>query len=787
MKRSLFLLLWAVAGIAQTVPDHYIVELTGDPAALRASPHVHRDARLRAMEQSRTSVRQEQRRVRRAVEREASVLASVDTIANALIVRASKDKVAKLAKLAGVARIYPVVEYKLALDHALPLQHVPDAWAQIGGIDSAGAGTRIAIIDTGIDSTHPGFQDSTLAIPDGFPRVNRDSDLAYTNNKIIVARSYDYRDETGVARDKKGHGTAVAMIAAGVTSVGPFGAITGVAPKAWLGSYKVFPDSADGAPNSLILKALDDAVADGMDVVNMSLGSLIASRPGDDVLVKAVERTTAAGVIVVIASGNSGPDMATVGSPGDAPSAISVGNAYNDRVFAASARLADGAEYIAVPSVAAGGRASIAGPLADFANIDGSGKACDAPPAGSLTGHVALILRGDCTFETKLNNARAGGAIAGLVYTDADRPEASTMDTGNVTLPASMLSYADGIDLKNRLAATPELVVALRFTRSAVSVNANRIASSSSRGPNTDLSIKPDLLAVGTSIYTASLTSLGGYAVGDGTSLSAPMVSGAAALLKAARPGLTASQYRSLLVNSSAAFSLDGTNPAPVQQAGAGFLDMTAALRGTVTANPVSMSFGVGGSTLDRTQTVTVTNIGTAPDTFTLSVVPSEGAAAPVVSDGSVALQPGESRDVALRFTNEGLAPGAYQGFVQIQATQNGVAARVPYWYAISTGEPRYLTILDSAASGDPGSRQFIFFRVTDSSGVALDPGATVSAVSGGGTAISSVSVDNLVPGAFGAQVRLSADDGPNVFRIQAGSLTKDVTILAKSAAASAP
>ena len=92
------------------------------------------------------------------------------------------------------------------------------------GIDNAGAGMKIGIIDTGIDSSHPAFQDPSLAIPDGFPHVNSNADVANTNNKVIVARSYASlfarRDPDTSARDHVGHGTATSMAAAGVTNAG---------------------------------------------------------------------------------------------------------------------------------------------------------------------------------------------------------------------------------------------------------------------------------------------------------------------------------------------------------------------------------------------------------------------------------------------------------------------------------------------------------------------------------------------------------------------------------------
>src|SRR5207244_11224216 len=141
------------------------------------------------------------------------------------------------------------------------------------------------IIDSGISSNHPWFQDDSLRVPAGFPIVGQFADSVYINGKIIVARTYAPNSTAG---DTLGHGTAVAMAAAGVTNTGPLATITGVAPKAWLGIYKVNDQlNFDG---SLLLRALDDAVADGMDVINISAGIAAAGAVDGDPFVAAVER-----------------------------------------------------------------------------------------------------------------------------------------------------------------------------------------------------------------------------------------------------------------------------------------------------------------------------------------------------------------------------------------------------------------------------------------------------------------------------------------------------------------
>src|SRR5205085_9486859 len=100
------------------------------------------------------------------------------------------DQARRLSTLSGVARLHQVRLARPFLDHALMLHKVPDAWSAIGGPANAGSGIKIAIIDSGIAQDHPAFQGISLPLPAGFPLANQTRDLAYTNNKVIVARNY---------------------------------------------------------------------------------------------------------------------------------------------------------------------------------------------------------------------------------------------------------------------------------------------------------------------------------------------------------------------------------------------------------------------------------------------------------------------------------------------------------------------------------------------------------------------------------------------------------------------
>lgn len=765
------------AGVAagQVEPERYIIELSGEPAAEKAQKLRPR----RAVNQARrAAVRERQRRLRPLLESEqAEVLDAVDTVANAIIVRTRPDRLRRIAGLPGVARIHPVRQYKLVLDRAAPLLHVTDAWAQVG-IENAGAGMKIGIIDTGIDNSHPAFQDASLPIPDGFPKVNRDTDLTYTNNKVIVARDYDTRD-SGSARDVKGHGTAVAMVAAGVTNSGSYGTITGVAPKAYLGSYKVFPDSGESAPTDRILRALEDAVNDGMDVVNLSLGHLPAEQPNEDILVGAVDRTVEAGVIVVVAAGNDGPDLNTIGSPGTAPSAITVGNSFNDRVFTGQASILGFSTWAALPGSGANSAAPLRANLVDAASADPTGLLCGDVPAGAFDAKIVLILRGTCTFEEKLNSARNAGAAGALVYTDAERPEAIEMSVGAASLPASMVSHADGLEIKRLIAENSDLTITLIFDNLPMLVDANRLNSSSSRGPSSDFSVKPELLAVGTSIYTAS-PARGGvprYAVVSGTSFSSPMVAGAAALLKSARPGLAAWQYKSLLVNGATVFNAGAAEAMPVQQAGAGLLDLSAALRGTAASTAASFSFGVSGSDVDSRSTFTLANVGNEAGEYSIEVMPLGGGIAPVVSPGRIQLEPGESKQLEIRFQAFGLPPGPSHGFVVVRGTNTDVEARLPYWHGVPSQVPYAITLFEPPATARPSARVRLLFRTTDSAGIPVTLEPRVTATDGGGSVLDLRSLDPSLPGVYRLEVRTSPENGRNVFHLQVGDKSKDVTI----------
>ena len=393
--------------------------------------------------------------------RKVKVAGTAQTLVNAVFVTATREEAAQLVGMPGVVRVVHLPRYKPALDKAVGLVNIP-----VGGVPNGGAGIKIGIVDSGIDQNHPGFQDSSLTPPSGFPR----GDANYTNNKVIVARSYVALDaavydtpDDNSARDHMGHGTAIAMIAAGVQNTGPLATIQGVAPKAFLGNYKIFgsPGVNDYYYQSTLVAALTDAVNDGMDVVTLSLeegdpatnGPLdvdpaCAGSNGDthcDVFAEAVENAVHLGTVVVAAAGNDGntapnyPTLNSIHSPGTAPDAITVGASMNSHVFYQAVHVNGPGAPSNLQNIHAlfsnGPQVSPSpAPLRDVTQLQNDGLACSALPAGSLTGAIALVQRGTCLQSNKVIDAQNAGAVGVVIY-----------QTSGLETPVSVFAQDAGI------------------------------------------------------------------------------------------------------------------------------------------------------------------------------------------------------------------------------------------------------------------------------------------------------------------------------------------------------
>ena len=506
----------------------------------------------------------------------ARVTGSVQHLLNGILVAATPAQAAALRKLPGVKAVTPLRRYRKA--DQLSMSNVSQAWtaAAVGGETNAGAGIKIGIIDSGIDQTHPAFQDPTLVAPAGFPKYDNAADQAFTTNKVIVARSYvgylvdqdvcstcttasASRPDDVTARDLDGHGTGVASVAAGISVSYNGTVITGVAPKAFLGNYKVFGSDEVNAGTSFEgpILALEDAVTDGMDVVNMSLGSPVTGGPLDedstycpssglpnspitiptdacDPLAYEVENAMdQALVTVVVATGNQGvngyqfnfacgappcdnystPTFSTITSPAYAPSAIAVAAIENDVTYVQQVEISASGAPSDVQAIAAlesydgpALSAPLTAPLVDVTQAgDSDGLLCNPVGATALSGVFVLVLQGTCADATKVTNAQSAGALGVIEIADVSGSALNApYGLSGTTIPTFIIDQSDGANLKSYIDSNPGSKATLdprpyQVTASSQGYAPFSVAIFSSRGPVTETgALKPDLAAAGT-------------------------------------------------------------------------------------------------------------------------------------------------------------------------------------------------------------------------------------------------------------------------------------------------
>ena len=573
-------------------------------------------------------------------------------------------------------------------DPDISLIKADQAWTANGGAAAdAGTGVKVAIVDTGIDIRNPCFSDT------GYATANRKGDLTYTNNKVIVARVFQMQTPSRgyTPQALQEHGTHVAGTvacnagtAASVDGALIPHAISGVAPHALLGNYNVFPGNVGNAHSEDILNALEAAYQDGMDVANMSLGG--DSSGINDLLSMGVDDLDQAGMVVAVASGNTGPGFGTVESPGKAARALTAGAATVGH-FIATPVVAPSGTYPAASGDFAKVTADFPGTLAVVTGTGANGlnTACSALPAGSLTGKIALITRGSCTFSLKIRNAQDAGAVLVLVGNSvAGDPIA--MGLGGIpnepTVPAYMLSRTDAGALK----ADDGLSITVKAAKQYfVSHNDDIMAGFSSQGPtDVDFRVKPDVVAPGVNVLSSIPNQFCAappcFAFFQGTSMATPHLAGSAAVVLWEHPGWDSAAIRSAIVNTadqgvlkrSSNAALLETNPLIT---GAGRENLLSAVGATVALDPVSVSFGAvpQGSGQSDTRTIAVTPLG-GPVPLSVSIA-SVGAANGVNYSASLS---GTTITVTMS-ADKGAANGNHAATLKVFSGTTEVAHAVVY------------------------------------------------------------------------------------------------------------
>lgn len=535
---------------------------------------------------------------------------------NGFRIRVNADLLEGIRSISGVSTVAPVTIHTLDTSRSVPW--IGADFVQDLGID--GSNVTIAVIDTGVDYTHANLGGSGDPADFASNDPNVIESGTFPTSKVIGgydfagavydAGSSDPAVYTPVPDadplDGHGHGSHVSGIASGLGVDGSMG--PGVAPGASIMALKVFGD--EGGSTSLTSDAIEYAldpngdgdISDHVDVINMSLGSGFGD-PADPSAVSA-NNASKLGIIVVASAGNSGPIPYVTGSPGVAKNAISVASSLSggDTLgFTVSGDV--DASYEAVEGTGAVrlSDGSVSGNLmapADPANVFG----CN-PIADDMSGSVALISRGDCSFDLKFINAQDAGASAIVVYNDgtaADRIAPIIMggigDSGvPITIPGVMTTAFAGEDLSAALAGGGVISSLLDETIMVATLFGDTISDFSSRGPGHGGStFKPDVTAPGSAITSTGVgTGTGSLTIG-GTSMAAPHVAGVAALLRQVHPRMKPKGIKAIIQNStSSALGAGTVGPIPaLARQGTGVVNAKEAVSLTSFATPGGVSFG---------------------------------------------------------------------------------------------------------------------------------------------------------------------------------------------------
>lgn len=470
-------------------------------------------------------------------------------------VSGSKADLLKLDKLYTIQTISEVQQYKVMIDESIPFIGGRQAW---GGFDRnnkrlTGRGIKVGVIDTGIDYTHPDLKGQYVA---GADLVDGDKDPMETRGSPDVATF---------------HGTHVAGI------IAANGKLKGVAPDAQIYAYRALGPGGSGNTEQ-VLAAIDAAIQDKVDVLNLSLGN---NMNGPDLPISiALNRAVEMGIVAVTSNGNSGPNIWTVGSPGTSEKAISVGASTPPMKT----------PYI-VYGLGNEKRESLLIPVQGAKQWDlnrtvklhwgGLGRKSELR---GVRGEVALIERGKLTFSEKIKNAKKAGAIAVIIYNNVQGPFRGGVNEA-VDIPAATITKEDGEALRKGLAKREnKATFVFKDER-------DQLADFSSRGPVTvNWKIKPDVVAPGVDILS---TVPSGYLSIAGTSMAAPHVAGACALLLQAHPNWTPDQVKSAIMSTAKPLKRKDGSIYHTYEQGAGRLQIAKALEADTIISPSSVSFGM--------------------------------------------------------------------------------------------------------------------------------------------------------------------------------------------------
>ncbi|GLY02748.1 S8 family serine peptidase [Actinoplanes sp. NBRC 101535] len=730
-----------------------MVELDADPVAV-VDAEAATPLTTAQKKQRRDRIRADQAPVeKKARQLGGTVLGAYQHAYNGIKVRVAAGELATLAAAPGVVEVHALQLVKPDNTRGVPMIGAPAVWSAPDNL--RGEGIKVAVLDTGIDYTHADFggpgtsaayetahaTETAAADPALFgpkaPKVKGGIDLVGDSyNADPASASYQPVPKPDAnPLDCGGHGTHVAgtiggygVLGDGSTYRGAYDTTTinaqswlvgpGVAPKADLYAVRVF--GCDGSTD-MTVDAIEWAVANDMDVINMSLGSPFGTADAPESV--AADNASKDGVIVVASAGNSGPAPYITGSPAASTSTISV--AASDPTPAFPGATLGGLGLNAINANGATFADGLSAPIKVVGNgAGGIALGCSTAEfaAAGVSGAIAVVARGTCARVAKAIYGQAAGAVAVIQVNNVDAlppyegPIATNPDTGEaaiVTIPflgvpstaAAALLAADGstITLDNLNLENPGY---------------KGTASFSSGGARTgDSWLKPDVTAPGVSIFSAAVGTGNGTVGMSGTSMAAPNTAGQAALVKQAHPDWRKVEYwKAAIVNTA---DPAGVSDYTTRVDGAGLIQAPGAVNTQVVAlgDKGTSTLNYGFAELDKNYTkrkvVKVKNLGKAKQTFTVSATLPSGSAHKVkLSKTTVTLAGKGETEVGVTLEVPAATAGDASAFRDVAGlitltpvgkANDGVALRVPY-YLVPQAVSKISTAVDANALSRKGS-----------------------------------------------------------------------------------
>ena len=723
-------------GLDQDTLVTVVATLAGDPVAIQQETAGRRFTRP---EKDRVKAQRlaEQTAVRPSIEAlGGQVVGAYQSALNGVKVRIPRSQIAALRQVNGVVDVKTVNVYQRENAFGVPRIQAPTAWAGVAGF--RGEGIKVGIIDSGIDYTHANFggpgtaaayaaaratgtqaADPALFGP-GAPKVKGGIDLAGDDYDASVDTSVPQPDPNPLDCDVNGHGSHVAGTAAGfgvrgdgTTYAGPYDLTThsnafrvgpGVAPRADLYAIRVF--GCDGSTN-LVTEALEWAVDNDMDVVNMSLGSSFGS--ADDASALASDNAVKAGIVVVASAGNSGDLRYITGAPGASTRTISVGAAASRSFLPGATVPAGGATRLVLNA----NDAPLSGPTTyGVFVLRVGGIAAGAvslgckPPLGpddwsqpgnaGAVGKLVIVRRGSCARVAKAVYGQQAGAAAVLMVNNANvlppfegpitlNPDDNTPYV--VTIPFFGARSGDGTALRS-LAGPPGTGT---FTPATIPTG---LADFSSGGPrNGDGVLKPDVTAPGLAIVSTLVASGNEGVAFSGTSMASPHVAGAAALVVQAHPRWRPWAVKAALINSGRPAELADYR---THTAGSGVVSAASAALTSVYAyadrQTTTLNFGVEQFRRDftRSQPIHLRNDSKSDVVFDVAVTVPQGSPHTVALDRTQVWVPARGdAQVEVTLTIPAATAGNSDAFRDVAGLvtftpqpgmNGGYALRVPYY-----------------------------------------------------------------------------------------------------------